>query len=113
MKSEYCNVLGMSFTNFISTPTIESFRRRDVVNINTPFLCQILFFQWDIQHPRDISKALIRVVQYLSLKDFPTDNGVLWWFAPHISAGSDLSIFFSSICAFSVLSACGTTAYLE
>ena len=55
MKSRFLNVLGMSFTNFKWTPTIDIFRRRNVVHTNTPFLWPIMFFQWNIKYPHEVS----------------------------------------------------------
>ena len=56
MKSEFWNVLGMSFTNFNWAPSIEIFIRSNIFHINTPFMWPIVFFRWDIKCRNDISK---------------------------------------------------------
>ena len=44
MKSEFLNALGMSFNNFKWAPSIDIFRGRNIVHINTPFVCLMVFF---------------------------------------------------------------------
>ena len=48
MKYKFRDVLGMPLS-------IEIFRRSNIVRINTPFMCPIVLFQWDIKFLHDTS----------------------------------------------------------
>ena len=55
IKYEFWNILGVSFTHLKWAPSVDIFRRSNIVHINTPFLWPIVFFKWDIKFPHDIS----------------------------------------------------------
>ena len=71
MKYEFWNFLGIYFTNFKWTPSIEMFIIINVVHINTKFLFPIMLFEWDIKRPHEISNHLSYLSNLWICRIFP------------------------------------------